>query len=223
MNNDEYYDFENRRYISPTLSSGEQQQFIENFRGIQNQNNQQIMQQTRNLGTDVPSNLGGLTGGESYFNARYQTPQVDNMVSSLKAAAQAQALNDVMSNYQAQLKNRYNQAYRKYQKRQAAKQSPTNKTQNPNYNFKATDLKASKGAANAFSDPGFAYNMTQYMYTPTGEMITEYTNPTTGNTYKFIGDSLVGRDSNGNMTKNPIFGSFYYNALQTTGRFPGDK
>ena len=70
-----------------------------------------------------PSNLGGLGGGEAYFNARYQTPQVDEMVATLKSAADAQELNDIMSNYQAQLKNRYSQAQRNYNKRQRARQN----------------------------------------------------------------------------------------------------
>lgn len=117
MNSDEFYEFEDRIYTNPTLSSGEQEAFIDNLRNIQGQNNTQIAQQTYNLGTDVPSNLGGLGGGESYFMSRYQTPQVDEMVATLKSAAQAQALNDVMSNYQAQLKQRYNNAYRRAKKR----------------------------------------------------------------------------------------------------------
>lgn len=120
MNSDEFYEYEDRAYINPTLSSGEQEAFIDNLRNIQGQNNTQIAQQTYNLGTDVSSNLGGLGGGESYFMSRYQTPQVDEMVATLKSAAQAQALNDVMSNYQSQLKQRYNSAYRKAQKRARA-------------------------------------------------------------------------------------------------------
>lgn len=120
MNSDEFYEYEDRAYIKPTLSSGEQEAFIDNLRNIQGQNNAQIAQQTYNLGTDVPSNLGGLGGGESYFMSRYQTPQVDEMVATLKTAAQAQALNDVMSNYQSQLKQRYNNAYRRAQKRARA-------------------------------------------------------------------------------------------------------
>lgn len=117
MNSDEFYEFEDRAYINPTLSAGEQEAFIDNLRNVQLANNAQIAQQTYNLGTDVPSNLGGLGGGESYFMSRYQTPQVDEMVATLKSAAQAQALNDVMSNYQSQLKQRYNNAYRRAQRR----------------------------------------------------------------------------------------------------------
>ena len=121
MGNDEFYTFEDRAYVNPTLSSGEQDAFISNLRNAQAQNNAEIAEDTHNLGTDVPSNLGGLGGGEAYFDARYQTPQVNEMVNTLKASAQAQALSDVMSNYQAQLKERYQQAYRAYQKRQRAK------------------------------------------------------------------------------------------------------
>ena len=117
MNNDEFYEYEDRAYINPTLSSGEQEAFISNLRDIQGQNNAQIAQQTYNLGTAVPSNLGGLGGGEAYFTSRYQTPQVNDMVATLKSAAQAQALSDIMSNYQNQLQNRYKQAYRRAQKR----------------------------------------------------------------------------------------------------------
>lgn len=117
MDTSEFYEYEDRAYVNPTLSSGEQEQFIDNLRNIQSQNNAQITEQTYNLGTEVPSNLGGLGGGEAYFTSRYQTPQVGEMVETLKAAAQAQALNDVMTNYQNQLQNKYKQSYRAYSKR----------------------------------------------------------------------------------------------------------
>lgn len=123
MDSSEYYEQDGRYYVNPTLSSGEQEKFISNLRDIQSQNNAQIAEQTYNLGTQIPSNLGGLGGGEAYFNARYQTPQVDEMVATLKSAADAQALNDVMSNYQAQLKNKYNQAQRRANKRARARQN----------------------------------------------------------------------------------------------------
>lgn len=119
MDSSEFYNFEDQAYINPKLSSGEQMAFIDKFRDIQNQNNQQIATDTYNLGKALPSNLGGLGGGESYFNARYQNNQVDDMVANLKTAAQAQELNDVMSNYQAQLKKRYSNAQRAYNRRHA--------------------------------------------------------------------------------------------------------
>lgn len=128
MNSDEFYEFEDRAYLNPTLSSGEQEAFINNLRNTQNQNNAQIAEQTHNLGTEVPSNLGGLGGGEAYFTSRYQTPQVGEMTETLKAAAQAQALNDVMSNYNTQLQNRYKQAYRSAQSRARRRASGTGGT-----------------------------------------------------------------------------------------------
>lgn len=123
MDKSEFYEYEDRAYINPTISSGEQEAFVDTFRNIQQQNAQQISEDTYNLGTQVPSNLGGLGGGEAYFSSRYQIPQANEMVDTLKSAAQAQVLNDIMKNYQAQLKERYNQAYRRYQKRQRKKQN----------------------------------------------------------------------------------------------------
>ncbi len=123
MNDNEFYTFEDRAYIQPTVSSGEQEAFINNLRDVQARNNADIAQQTHNLGTDISSNLGGLGGGETYFNSRYQTPQVNEMVDALKAASQAEVVQDIMQNYQAQLKEGYNQAARKYQKRQRAYQN----------------------------------------------------------------------------------------------------
>lgn len=110
-------EFENRTYINPEVSLNEQTSFIDNLRANQGERNAEIAQQTYNLGTAVPSNLGGLTGGEGYWTSRYQTPQTASAVAELRSAAQAQALNDVLSNEQAKWKKRYNDAYRDYQKR----------------------------------------------------------------------------------------------------------
>ena len=120
MDSNETYEFENRRYVNPTLSSGEQDAFIDTFRNIQAQNSAQDTAQTQSLGADLPSNLGGLGGGTSYFTSRYQTPQVNEMVDTLKAAAQSQELQDVMNDYKAQLQNRYKQKQREYNKAQRA-------------------------------------------------------------------------------------------------------
>ena len=113
MNLDDFSYTENdRRYINPQVSLDEQNAFIDNLRNMQQTNTAQITQDTYNLGTQVPSNLGGLTGGTNYFKARHQTPQTNSMVSDLKAAAQAQALSTLMSNEIAKAKKRYNDAYR---------------------------------------------------------------------------------------------------------------
>lgn len=118
MNLDDFsYEQDNRRYINPQTSLDEQNAFIQNLRNTQQTRNAEIAQDTHNLGTDVPSNLGGLTGAGSYFNTRYQTPQTNAAVADLRAAAQAQALNTAMSNELAQAKKRYDDAYKAAQKR----------------------------------------------------------------------------------------------------------
>ena len=124
----EYSEIESRYYLNPQVGLDESNKFIENLRSIQQQNNSQIAEDTAALGTEVSSNLGGLTGANSYFASRYQTPQTNATVANLRAAAQAKALNDVLANEQAIWKNRYQQAYRNYQKRMNDK---TNTPQNP--------------------------------------------------------------------------------------------
>ena len=113
----EYTEVEDRLYLNPQTGVDETNTFIEKLRETQNANNAQIAQQTQALGTEVPSNLGGLTGAESYFTSRYQTPQSASAVANLRATAQAAALNQVLANEQEMWKKRYNDAYRAYQKR----------------------------------------------------------------------------------------------------------
>ena len=118
MNLDDFStEVEGRRYLDPEVSPREQESFINNLRQSQIDANKEIATQTYNLGTAVPSNLGGLIGGEGYWTSRYQTPQTNATVANLRSAAQAKALNDVLANEQAIWKNRYQQAYRNYQKR----------------------------------------------------------------------------------------------------------
>ena len=114
MNLDDFsYEENGRRYVDPNVSLNEQNAFIQNLRDTQGERNAQIARQTHNLGTDVPSNLGGLNGSEAYFNARYQTPQTNNLVGELKSAAQAQALQTALNNELSKAQKRYNDAYRK--------------------------------------------------------------------------------------------------------------
>lgn len=117
MDPSEYYDFEDRTYINPTLSRDEQLGFIDTLRNTVGRNTAQINTQTKALGSNLPSTKGGLTGSNSYFAQRYQTTPLETQVNTLKATAQAKALNDLMTNYQNQMANRYNQAYRSAQKR----------------------------------------------------------------------------------------------------------
>lgn len=130
LNDSDFVEVEGRYYTNPQVALDESNKFIDNLRSTQQANNQQIQTDTYNLGTAVPSNLGGLTSpvtdgnggaGMSYFTSRYQVPQTTSAVANLRAAAQAQALNEVLANEQAVWKNRYQNAYRNYQKRQNAR------------------------------------------------------------------------------------------------------
>ena len=112
----DYTEVEGRQYLNPQVALDEGNQFIDKLRAIQGQQNQEIAQQTQNLGTSVPSDLGGLTGANSYFTSRYQVPQTNSVVANLRAANQATALNQVLQNEQEIWKKKYQDAYRKYQK-----------------------------------------------------------------------------------------------------------
>lgn len=121
LNDNEFVEIEGRYYANPQVSLDESNAFIDNLRSTQQANNQKIQTDTYNLGTAVPSNLGGLTSpsgdaGLSYFTSRYQTPQTNAAVENLRAVAQANALNQVLQNEQEMWKKRYNDAYRRYQK-----------------------------------------------------------------------------------------------------------
>lgn len=115
---EETFEFEGTQYVNPTISRDEQLGFIDNLRAVQNQNNQQIKEDTYNLGTQTTSNLGGLTGAEGKWQAEYQTPQINYTVDNLKSVAQQSALNTALNNLQNAWQNRYNQAQRAYEARQ---------------------------------------------------------------------------------------------------------
>lgn len=124
---------DDRRYVNPQVSLDEQNTFIDNLRSAQGARTAEIAQDTYNLGTAVPSNLGGLSGAGSYFASRYQTPQTNALVADLKMAAQAQALGEAMNNELAQAKQRYSNAYKAYQKRHGGNNpaNPTNPDDDP--------------------------------------------------------------------------------------------
>lgn len=124
----ETYEFEDRTYIEPKVSRDEQLGFIDRLREIERKDLQKIATDTHNLGTDVASNLGGLsgigkpnslgisgadTGSAGIWRNRYERPQTNALVADLKATAQATALNTALNNVLKQYKNRYNQAARK--------------------------------------------------------------------------------------------------------------
>ena len=117
MNTDEMITYNDRVYVNPDISRDEQMAFVDTLRDLQAQKNAQIATETHNLGTDVEPHLGGLSGSEGYWQGKYQTPQTEALVANMKAVAQQSALNTALKNYQDALKERYNQAYRAYQKR----------------------------------------------------------------------------------------------------------
>lgn len=126
MNENESVTFEDRVYANPTTSRDERLSFIDTLRETQANNTAQINADTYAMGSQLPSNLGGLSGAEDTFIARYQTPQTNQTVANLRLAAQQSALNTALSNLQNAYKKRYNDAMLKYQNRAA---SPT--TNNP--------------------------------------------------------------------------------------------
>ena len=112
----EFQEVEGRQYEQPQVALDETNAFIDNLRATQTQNTQQISTDTQRLGTDIPTNLGGLTGAQSYWTSRYQTPQTASSIADLRAINQAKAMNDVLATEQAIWKKRYQDAYRAYQK-----------------------------------------------------------------------------------------------------------
>ena len=124
----ETFDFEDRKYVDPNVALNEQKGFIDRLREIENKDLQKIATDTHNLGTDVPSNLGGLsgigkpnslgvsgadTGAAGIWRNRLERPQTNALVSDLKATMQADALSTALNNTLSQYKNRYNQEARK--------------------------------------------------------------------------------------------------------------
>lgn len=119
MNENETFEFEERSYANPITSRDEQLSFIDTLRETKSKNTAQINADTYALGSQLPSNLGGLRGGEDTFIARYQTPQTNETAANLRLAAQQSALNTALSNLQNSYKKRYNDAIQNYQKRSA--------------------------------------------------------------------------------------------------------
>lgn len=112
MNDKDTLEFEDRFYVSPTVSRDERMEFIDNYRNVLNNNVQRINTQTHNLGTDVPSNIGGLTGADATFENRYVTPAANSAVAELRAEAQGEAMTQALNNLRAQMNKRYKDAYR---------------------------------------------------------------------------------------------------------------
>lgn len=129
--NDYAYENDGAWYLNPQVSLDEQNAFINNLRNMQAAENAQIRQQTYGLGTQVPSQLGGLVGGGGYFAARQQTPQLNQTIAELRTAAQAQALNTALQNELAKAQAAY--------KKKSTNVNNTNTQQKPLIDKKYTD------------------------------------------------------------------------------------
>lgn len=135
MNLEDYaYEDDGRWYVRPEVALNEQNAFINNYRNIEAQNNAQIAQQTRALGTQVPSQLGGLVGGGGYFRSRYQTPQTNQVVADLRSQMQGQALQAVLQNELEKAKKKYKDA-----QNSALKTSNTSNTNSWSVDDRGTD------------------------------------------------------------------------------------
>lgn len=121
MNNQEYYDYEDRRYVNPVTSWDEQLTFANNLRSVADNDIAKIKSDTYNLGTHVPSNMGGLTGSTGLWNKSYVSPKVESMTQGLRAVAQSSALENAMNNYLGQKKQQYQNAYKAAAKRAASR------------------------------------------------------------------------------------------------------
>ena len=190
----EFTEVDGRYYANPQVSLDRSNAFIDNLRATQGQQNQQIAQQTRNLGTNVPTNLGGLTGANSYFTSRYQVPQTNAAVSNLRATAQATALSQALQNEQEIWKKKYNDAYRKYQKSAYDKSntpSSTNPNANPTQEGDVNENIVSSSQFYGVPDSNITETDTHYIYT----------DPETGRQVKVSKDYLNQiYDENGNIT-----------------------
>ena len=200
---EEYTEVEGRAYLNPNLQVDETNRFIENLRGTQQAQNRQIAQQTQALGTNVPTNLGGLTGGESYWTSRIQTPQTNALVQDLRATAQAAALNQALQNEQEIWKKRYQQAYRNYQKRMNDK---TNTPQNPSTTTLDVDTNSNTEETTELSQ----YQPGAGQIIPNTDYVSDYQDTSTGAWYQLtspreidviaVNNSLAGRNPSDGTT-----------------------
>lgn len=166
---------ESRYYLNPQVGLDESTSFIENLRATQQQNNAQIGRDTYNLGTEISSNLGGLgtntPAGLSYFTSRMQTPQTASAVANLRATAQAAALSQALQNEQEIWKNRYQQAYRNYQRRMNDKTNQPSTTTPDNISTSDTTQEITSVETEALANSRYQKLLMKYLQAgyPTAE------------------------------------------------------
>lgn len=192
MNDEDTFEFEDRQYISPTITRDERIDFINNYRNAMAKNVERINRETHNLGTDVPSNIGGLTGSDRTFETRYVTPKVNQTVADLQAVAQGEALTQALSNLRAEYKKRYNDAYR------AAKaRSYSSGGNNNNSNEESNVDITGEGAANTTTTSTAPTVSQAPTYDPnSGEGFLQMTGDGVGTYYSSNGNSYSVKDIN---------------------------
>jgi len=171
MNDNETYTFENREYVSPTISRDEQMGFIDTLRQTGQDNISRINQDTRALGSQVDPMYGGFSNG-TQFEQRYVTPKTNSIVADLKTAAQQTALNQALNNLQNQYTQRYKEAYRdaKVREYNDSKKSSSgsnttntnNTTTDNNINENTNTVEVTAGA-DALSKQMFQNRVTRYL------------------------------------------------------------
>lgn len=138
--------------VSPTASRDAQTSFIDTYRQLQGENTAQIGEAAHALGSDLDAQYGGLHGPSDYIKSRYQTPQTESRIAGLKTAAQLSALNQLMQNEQNKWANRYNQAYRNYQKRANSSGNGSGSGSNGGIDAQAYDQYGSQDTLGVSSD-----------------------------------------------------------------------
>lgn len=130
--NDDYLRFNEQGLaeVNPMAGYNAQQEFIDNYRNAQAEKTAQIGEQAHALGSDLTAQYGGLHGPSEYWLSRYQTPQTESRLAGLRAANQAQALNQLMKNDLEREADKYNQAYRNYRR---TANGGTSSTKNSDY------------------------------------------------------------------------------------------
>lgn len=134
MDNDTILEIDDRKYVNPQTGLDERLQFVDALRETTRQNTEEINRDTYNLGSQVPSNVGGLSGAEGLWEAQYQTPQLDAQVADLRAVAQQGALNQAMQNLSDIKTNELKQAWRGYYARKKKQEDADRAKANGNGN-----------------------------------------------------------------------------------------
>lgn len=190
MNENEYLKVNDRYYVNPQLAVDESEQFLNKLKTAQAEGNAQIAQETHNLGTDVPSSMGGLSG-TGVWQQRYQAKPVDAMVANLKATTQAKALTDTLTNLLGQKQQEYKQAYR-----DAYKKANTKTTGDGSDGEVETKTIESDYEITGVT-PGVAGGYTVANFNPDTGTVTGYTGVPYGEEYQTNYTYKIGEESKG--------------------------